>query len=110
MILDHTMREIRERNLEHFKRNALSADQKALDIRDLLAYVDELIEELSYAPTPAAPPAVAACAPNGSPGTSIAALRGFLGTVDHVAAWRIASGRASGGRGLCMRGEDYKRR
>jgi hypothetical protein len=48
MILDHTMREIRERNLEHFKRNALSADQKALDIRDLLAYVDELIEELSY--------------------------------------------------------------
>jgi hypothetical protein len=48
MILDHTMREIRERNFEHFKRDALSLDQKALDIRDLLAYVDELIEELSY--------------------------------------------------------------
>jgi hypothetical protein len=46
MILDHTLREIRERNRAHFKADSLSSDQSANDIRDLLAHIDELTEEL----------------------------------------------------------------
>jgi DNA-directed RNA polymerase subunit F len=47
MMFDARLREIKKRNLEHFKKfGALSSDPQANDIRDILEHVDELNEEL----------------------------------------------------------------